>query len=351
MSTNTPVVGKRTQPVPPEEQFWKRYSPHHEFPLSTVSSFALHILAFVLLALIAWWVATMAMERDRPLGQVGVVVEGGGGGNPKGEGAGPGGPLGGGQPEEEKGDAPKEDVSPAPQTQKNTIPQPSNVPPPVSVDTKDNSTADLLRQATEAEKSLQRVSRDNQEKLRRGVGQGKGGQGRGGGQDRGTDSGRGRGTGKGQDLDVRVKRTMRWVMVFNTYDGNDYAHQLAGLGAILAFPQAKGDKIVYMAVTDLNARPAKGRIDSIEKIQGDRIYWIDDKRESITPLCNALGIRPTPDHVVAFFPKRVEDKLLELELSYKGLKEEQIFETRFAIRKTPRGYEPEVIEQKENPPQ
>ena len=31
-------------PAPPEERFWKRYSPHHEFPLSAVGSFALHFL-------------------------------------------------------------------------------------------------------------------------------------------------------------------------------------------------------------------------------------------------------------------------------------------------------------------
>jgi hypothetical protein len=350
MSTNTPVVVNRTQPVPPEEQFWKRYSPHHEFPLSSVTSFALHVLAFVLMILVAWWIAKFAADRDKPLPEVVVVVQqGGGGGNPKGEGDNPGSPLTGGAPQEDPGEAPKEDVA-APNNQKNILDKPKNVPPPVQVDTKDNSTERLLQQASEAQRSLQKVNRDAQDKMRRNIaGQGKGGPGSDGGKDRGKDTGTGRGTGPGQDLDVRIKRTMRWVMVFNTYDGNDYAHQLAGLGAILAFPQAKGEKLMYMAVSDLNARPAKGRVDSIEKIQGDRIYWVDDKRESITPLCMALGIRPVPDHVVAFFPKRVEDKLLELELGYKGLREDQIFETRFAIRKSPRGYEPEVIEQKENP--
>jgi hypothetical protein len=350
MSSNTPVVVSRTQPVPPEEQFWKRYSPHHEFPLSTVSSIALHVLAFVLLGVIAWWLAKLAMDKDKPLPEFGVVIQsGGGGGNPKGEGSGPGGPNA--QPEEDPGSAQKEDVNPRPPVdQKNTLEKPSNVPPPVSVDTKDDSTQRLLQDATAAQRSLEKVSREAREKLRRGItpGKGEGGPGRDSGKDRGTDSGKGRDIGPGQDLDVRVKRTMRWVMVFNTYNGDDYARQLAGLGATLAFPQAKSDK--YLAVTDLNSRPARGHEDTIEKIQGDRIYWVDDKRESITPLCMTLGIRPTPDHVVAFFPKKLEDKLLELELGYKGLREDQIFETRFAIRKSPRGYEPEVIEQKENPP-
>ena len=35
--------------VPPDEKFWKRYSPHNEAPLSGISSFALHLLAIPLL--------------------------------------------------------------------------------------------------------------------------------------------------------------------------------------------------------------------------------------------------------------------------------------------------------------
>ena len=32
-----PAKGKAAL-IPPEEKFWQRYSPHHEFPLSTVTS-------------------------------------------------------------------------------------------------------------------------------------------------------------------------------------------------------------------------------------------------------------------------------------------------------------------------
>src|SRR5258707_1002633 len=37
--------------VPPDEKFWKRYSPHHEAPLSGVSSLTLHILIPCVVAL------------------------------------------------------------------------------------------------------------------------------------------------------------------------------------------------------------------------------------------------------------------------------------------------------------
>jgi len=33
--------------TPIEEKFWKRYSPHHELPLSSVSSIAVHALGIV----------------------------------------------------------------------------------------------------------------------------------------------------------------------------------------------------------------------------------------------------------------------------------------------------------------
>jgi hypothetical protein len=62
----------------------------------------------------------------------------------------------------------------------------------------------------------------------------------------------------------------------------------------------------------------------------------------------ALGIKPVPDHVVAFFPEKLEHRLLEIELAYKGLKEDDIFETKFNVRKVGGGYEPVVVEQKQN---
>src|SRR5947209_479398 len=89
MSTVKPTAGK--SPVPPEEQFWQRYSPHYEFPLSTVTSIALHGLILALLAVVGWMVAKWAMAKQAPLPEMAVAVVGGGGGNPKGEGEGPGG--------------------------------------------------------------------------------------------------------------------------------------------------------------------------------------------------------------------------------------------------------------------
>src|SRR5262249_48503762 len=173
-------------------------------------------------------------------------------------------------------------------------------------------------------------------------GQGQDDPGQQGGKDRGQGTGKGdkEGPNTGK-LDDRMKRSLRWVMIFETYNGDDYARQLAALGAFLAIPQGKGD--LYLVIRDLNKRPHHGSVEDITKIT--RIYWEDNKRESITPLSMALGIRPVPDHIVAFFPEKLEKELLQIELQYKNKKEHEIFETRFKVQKTATGYAPVVIDQ------
>jgi hypothetical protein len=208
-------------------------------------------------------------------------------------------------------------------------------------ETKDESVRELIQNAGDAVRAQAHINKEAQEKLRRSIGAGQGGPGAGGGKDRGKDTGRGNETGPGTG-DERLKRTLRWVMVFDTFNGDDYARQLAGLGAIIAIPREKDQ---YMVIHNLNDRPAHGRIEDLETIK--RIYWVDEKRESITPLCMALGIKPVPDHVVAFFPEKLERLLLKLELQYKNLKEDQIYETRFKVMKLGGGYEPKVIDQKQ----
>src|SRR3954465_5876619 len=79
--------------VPPDEQFWKRYSPHHEAPLSGVSSVATHVVLILMILLVAWVVSKMRDEdenRSLPVDVVRVQFPGGGG-SPGGHGTGPGG--------------------------------------------------------------------------------------------------------------------------------------------------------------------------------------------------------------------------------------------------------------------
>jgi hypothetical protein len=135
----------------------------------------------------------------------------------------------------------------------------------------------------------------------------------------------------------RVKRQLRWTMTFNTRDGSDYLHQLKALGAILAYEGLDGK---YMIIRDLGKRPAKAEAAALP----DRIYWIDDRPESVKSLAVALGI-PTPKKFVAFFPENLEKELLRKELAYAGRSEQDIHETRFNIVPAPTGYTPRVVSQ------
>src|SRR2546427_8154394 len=88
--TNNQVKAKPKTPAgpaPAEEPFWNRYSPHHEFPLSSATSIALHVLAFVGLIVAGWFLAHM-LEKSKL--EVDTITLAGGGGNPGGEGNAPG---------------------------------------------------------------------------------------------------------------------------------------------------------------------------------------------------------------------------------------------------------------------
>jgi hypothetical protein len=115
------------------------------------------------------------------------------------------------------------------------------------------------------------------------------GPGEGGGTDKGKDKGVGRGEGDGK-ITARQKRVLRWVMLFNTQNGADYARQLHALGAILAFPNPR-DANEYLVIRDLGARPITANVEDLSVI--NRIFEVDEKRQSVESV-PALGIEPVP---------------------------------------------------------
>jgi hypothetical protein len=326
-------------PAPFEPSFWTRYSPHYEFPLSGATSLSLHILAFVGLIAAGWFVAIM-LEKSKL--EVDTVTFAGGGGNPEGEGKAPGDrpPLSG---KENVDDAPKnEPVKPPGPLPPDQLKKPIVDPIPLIMD---DSTGRTIDQANEAAKKLSILSKEARSKLwsnLEGPGKGQGGAGSGGGLGTGKDKGEGAFTGPGKSkFTSRQQRVLRWVMRFNTLNGNDYRRQLSGLGAILAFPQPDGG---YMVYRDLNQKPAKGEIEDIASIK--RIFWVDEKKDSIRSLSEAMGV-PVPDSpIVAFFPEKLEAELLRKELSYRGKKEEDIDETTFKINVRGGSFVPEVVDQR-----
>jgi len=210
---------------------------------------------------------------------------------------------------------------------------------------KDNDAAKrLIAEGGKNVDKLLRLKGPTREKLTEGLSKGNGGSGNNGGIGTGSEGGNGPGVGPGSgnsDPNKRAKRSLRWTLIFNTRDGQDYKRQLLAFGAILAIPDPKNPPDGYLLINDLkNPRAAAGDVGKIE-----RLYWIDDKPSSVHSLAGALSIAQ-PSHFIVFFPREFEEKLLRLELGYRNKKEDEITETRFEVRFRNGTYEPFVISQR-----
>src|SRR5258707_633125 len=170
MSPTTPVLPSNPAPseattslVPPDEKFWQHYSPHHEFPLSSVTSVALHVLVIALLALAAWVAVKLGLdESDKPAEVEAVALEpGGGGGDLEGVKGATGRAGSGGTPAE--GEAVNtqgsETGSPtAPTTKLSDIPIPENIDPLDIPQLKSADGTQTVRASEEALKALGKLS-------------------------------------------------------------------------------------------------------------------------------------------------------------------------------------------------
>lgn len=352
MSTATPPSDQAPKPaakpkplVPPDERFWKHYSPHHEFSLSSVGSFTLHGLVIGLLILMAIGVIRFGGSKPVPVETVSLDL-GGGGGSRTGVGDGSG--VGtGAEPKEDKGN------TQTPMTGTTEPEKPPELDAGKAAETKVNFDEELVRYVKagdEAKSAFTRLDQEVQKKLRDGLtaGKGRGGAGSGGGKDGGKGTGEGDGQGPGTrktSLTQREKRMLRWSMTFDTRNGTDYVNQLAGLGAILAIPTGpENPPAGYYVIRNLRNRPIDLKEEDVGKIQC--IFWVDDRPESVRSMLNALGLqRLNVSHFVAFMPPNVEQRLYNIERDYRNRKEDDIYETKFKVRVRGGMYEPYVVEQ------
>src|SRR5262249_23066790 len=156
----------------------------------------------------------------------------------------------------------------------------------------------------------------------------------------------GDGPGGGNIDNKRRERELRWTLIFNTRDGHDYLRQLHDLGAILAIPEGDGQ---FKVIRDLLKRPVEMPVEDLAGL--DRIYWTDNKPQSVHSLATALGLVPTPEFFAAFFPAKLEKELLDKELKYLGKRgtEADIESTTFRVVRRGDRYEPVVVDQKLKP--
>jgi hypothetical protein len=339
--------------VPPEEQFWKRYSPHGEAPLSMAGSVTLHALAIGVLLLLAVYVASVFLPptRNLPVEPVRLDIAGGGGGKPKGVGDSKG--IGGRT--EDTGAASDDEKLPGQEENAPRLPPLSKVETAKVQEKFDPASARFLQETNSATaRAIARMDDTLRKKLSDGLqrGKGKGGTGSGGGKGTGTGKGEGPGTGPGKaTLSQREKRMLRWHMRFTANTGPEYLRQLRGLGAILAIPiREGGGETEYKIVRDLR-HGAPLLTEDVANIQ--RIYWIDDKPNSVRDIMNALGGEAAtlrPNRFVAFMPEKLEENLFRMERSYVKnvlrvpFNEDRIDETNFRVVPTGGGgYRPELI--------
>jgi hypothetical protein len=330
--------------LPPEERFWKRYSPHHEFPLSSATSAALHVLVLALLLAIAWVAVKLgAGEESRPIPVTAVYVGGGDGREKGGPGPGSGGET---SLPEDRATNPEAGKPAAGVELPDLNPGQAAPPPPTFTD---KNGRPMPAAAGKALKALDALERDAQDKLMRGLGDSKdkGGPGAGGGDRPGLGPNKGPGDGPGTGkLTRRQQRQLRWHMTFTTQSGEDYLRQLGGIrpgsGAILAVPV--GEKR-YRVLRDLGQRPATGEVEDLARLK--QICWVDDRPESVAGLARALGI-PTPPAFIALFPPKLEEHLADLEKArleqdFPGRTEDDIDETHFVVVPSAEGYEARLV--------
>ncbi len=334
--------------VPPEEQFWKRYSPHHEFPLSSATSIALHVLALGLLLLIAilFWTSNSKPSDVPEL--IPVVVDAGH--DVKGDktGGGKSGGTGGVDKESVPEDAedqgePTEDADPdAPPLMTPKEDAAVEIPSDPAATRRIAQSSVAKEMGSLGKKTLLLLAQVQKQtpKTRKGSKDKDGGSG--GDKDKGRDKGRDKGTGpkKGEkrgELEqkiVRERRQLRWKILFNTRSGSDYQNQLYALKAILVvaeFQPGSRTNLQYRLVIrgkEVASSRARPRVEDVRKIK--RIFWIDDKPESVHSLASALGL-PPPPLFACFLPRDVEIKLRDLERAKYSGDENNISESIFRM--------------------
>jgi hypothetical protein len=332
---STPTVSPPSTapgPLPPEEKFWQRYSPHHEGQLSGAASFLLHLLFIAPLLILGYLGIEFGFgkRREPPVQPVRLVKGGGSGGARNG----PGGPEGG------PGEAGQEQPGQQP-----GAPEFGELPPALPALEMPKVVASIPKQLQEdpfIKRRIQggdprlavfaKVDSDVLAKLNAGVRAGdpnaRGGAGvkdgggkDGGGKDRGgKDGGIGPGQGGDAPLSEREKQMYRWRIRFERDPAlrtpkemmDQYLQQLDSLGAVIAVPADPGFRRVKV-IRELLARPLRPREENLS--DSKLIFFYEQNPNMAHALAAYIGLGNLPAHgYLVFYPIQVENHMKEMEL-------------------------------------
>jgi hypothetical protein len=348
LAMSTAVNQKRKPLLPPEERFWQRYSPNHEFPTAGVTSFFVHGLILGALVLGGIWYLSARDSDNRKPPSMDVVQVAGGGDGFEGAGGEPGLPGDAGSKTEvvpnslpniaeaisdpTLKDAPKLEFD---------IPEIGPMDPKTDVD---SLLSDVGKEAdTQAKKEAQKPASIKMPGTGnpKGVG-GKGGTG--GGPGRGTKgSGLGLGGPGGRKASKAEIYAWRWRFDL-TGSGKEHAQKYLAMGVTVAILAPTGK---YLFVGDLRRRPVDLQPGNLEKFK-DAVKWQNTKPESLQALARELQLPFVPAQVIILLPRDREERMAAEELRYAekmGRGPQQIQATWFDFRLRDGVFEPVVIMQ------
>ncbi len=303
--------------APPDEEFWEKYSPHFEFPLSSIGSIALHVAGLMIFLGALYMLSKMTLTDTGPVPMREMMLASDGDGSEDGKsGDGGGTPLDNTTPFERPTD-PMRNV-------------PDAVIQEVLTDIKQyvpNIPQDADAPRPEDLPNIKKIL-DNEDLRKKLLPGNNGNKGKGPGDGSSTTEQPGAGTGGNGDATSSKNRAVRWELLFKTESGKDYVTQLAAMKATLVIPQPPDFK-KSLAYKNLDQPRPAGEPFDIKDIPG--LYFVDDSKDSATKVAGTLGLNFEPPLFVAFFPKDVEEELAAKERNYRGRKEDQIFSTKFKI--------------------
>lgn len=300
--------------APPDEEFWEKYSPHYEFPLSSIGSIAMHIGALAIFIGLLWLLARFTISDKTPIPMRAMTVVGDGEG-PDGRGE------GGGQPMVENTDplmSPMDPMKAVPEIPLEDVKKIEQFFPKLPAPDEG-----LRPEELDTAKKVTRLNDDIRKIILDGM---SGKRGKGPGDGEGKSGVEGKGASNTGDATSSTNRAVRWELNFKTENGKDYLGQLSAMKATLVIPQPPDFKKTR-AYKDLSS--PVGQAFTMEEMPG--LYFVDDDPASANKIARALGLDFAPPLFIAFFPKDVEEELARKERAYRGRKESEIFSTKFKV--------------------
>lgn len=125
-------------------------------------------------------------------------------------------------------------------------------------------------------------------------------------------------------------RGLRWVIKFETSNGQDYINQIGGIGGSMLVPVPPDNKTMLYFKNPSTGQSTPATDADIQTV-GGLIQFSEVNPETVKAVAGALKLSFTPKFFYAYFPHNLEEKLSALEKNYQNKKPEQIRKTIFKV--------------------